>query len=298
MATRPEFQPTAARLLELNGTRVLVPIIRGQEAAPLLSLGIAIASHASTQGVLLGLVEIPASDAGLQMAVAKRSRELLSWIAAADHLCGSVTRGQLTLQTRFVASVARGIREAALETLSDTVVLEWPSQKSPRRYILEAVLRSFDIHPPANLVMVRPDPAEKGPLAPRSVLAPVRGGPNARLALAVAAALAAQAEARLTVMHVYDSNRHRLREQREAAVFHNLIQGVSSLSPVVRETIAPEPATLLLRVGGEYDAVVMGAHVDPDRTGVLVGPGMKSVVHGMPKTLILTRSTGSETVSA
>ena len=87
MATRPELQPTAARLLELNGSRVLVPIIRGQEATPVLSLGLAIASHASTQGVLLGLVEIPASDAGLQMAVAKRSRELLSWIAAADHRC-------------------------------------------------------------------------------------------------------------------------------------------------------------------------------------------------------------------
>jgi len=298
MAMLPEFQPTAAGLPELNRNRVLVPIMRGQEAAPLLSLGSAIARHASTQGVLLGLVEIPASHVGLQMAVAKRSRELLSWIAAADYECRSVKRGQLTLQTRFVADVARGIREAALETLSDTVLLEWPSQKSPRRYLLEAVLRSLDIHPPAKLVVVRPDPAEKGPLAPRSVLAPLRGGPNARLALAVAAALATQAEARLTVMHVYDSTHHRDGAQREAAVFHDLIQGVSALNPVVREVIAPEPAALLLRVGSDYDAVVMGAHVDASRTGILVGSTLKSVVNGMPKTLILARSTDPETVAA
>ncbi|MHB8588458.1 MAG: universal stress protein [Candidatus Dormibacteraceae bacterium] len=299
MATRSESYPLAlAAIPELDRARVLVPIIRGQAAAPLLSLGDAIARRGSTQGVVLGLVEIPASRGGLQMAVAKRSRELLRWIAATDYECHSVSGSQLTVQTRIAADVARGIREAALETQSDLVLLEWPWQESPRRYRLEAVLRSLAADPPANLVIVRPDPAGNGPLAPRSVLAPLRGGSNARLALSVAAALATQSEARLTLMHVYGSNHHPDRTQREAAVFHELIQAVRSLDPVVLEVIAPEPAAVLLRAGSEYDAVVMGARARPGRAGNLVGSALESVVNGLPRTVILTRSSRPDAMAA
>lgn len=295
MATPSELYPSAlAAIAELDRPRVLVPIVRGQAAAPLLSLGDAIARRSATRGVVLGLVEIPAPRGGLQMAVAEQARALLRWIAATDYERHTIERGQLTVQTRIAANVAASIREAALETQSDVVLLEWPWQKSPRRYRLEAVLRSLAAEAPAKLVIVRPDPAGKGPLAPRSVLAPLRGGTNARLALTVAAALATQAGARLTLMHVYDSNHHPDRAQREATVFHELIQMVRSLDPVVLEVIAPEPAEVLLRVGSEYDAVVMGAHVDPAQAGILVGSAMESVVNGLPRTVILTRSADTD----
>jgi len=298
MATRTEYQSAVAAIPELDRARVLVPIIRGQVAAPLLSLGDAIARRSSTQGVVLGLVEVPASQGGLQVPVANRSRELLRWIAATDYERHSVEGGRLTVQTRIAADVARSIREAALETESDIVLLEWPWHKSPRRYRLEAVLRGLALDPPAGLVIVRPDPEAMGQLAPRSVLAPLRGGANARLALSVAAALASQADARLTLMHVYDSGHHPDRIQREAVVFHELIQAVASLDPVVLEVIAPQPAEVLLRAGSEYDAVVMGAHADPGRAGMLVGSALESVVNGLSRTVILARSTDPETVAA
>ena len=299
MVTRSErYASTLGASPGLDRARVLVPIIRGQGAAPLLSLGDAIARSGSTQGVVLGLVEIPSSRIGLQIAATKRSRELLRWIAATDYERHASEGGQLTVQTRIAADVARGIREATLETQSDMVLLEWPSQRSPRRHRLEAVMRSLATDPPANLVIVRPDPAVNGPLAPRSILAPLRGGSNARLALSVAAALATQTGARLTLMHVYDNNHHPDRAQREAAVFHELIQAVRSLDPVVLEVIADEPAAVLLRAGSEYDAVVMGAHADPNRTGVLVGSDLESVVNELPRSVILTRSTDTDTVAA
>jgi len=129
MATRTEYQSAVAAIPELDRARVLVPIIRGQVAAPLLSLGDAIARRSSTQGVVLGLVEVPASQGGLQVPVANRSRELLRWIAATDYERHSVEGGRLTVQTRIAADVARSIREAALETESDIVLLEWPWHK-------------------------------------------------------------------------------------------------------------------------------------------------------------------------
>src|SRR5487761_25086 len=157
MALRSEYQPVAAAILELDRARALVPIIRGQAAAPLLSLADAIARRSSTQGVVLGLVEIPASPGGIQMAVAERSRALLRWISATDYERQAVEGGHLSVQTRIAADVTRSIREATLETQSDIVLLEWPRQKSPRRYRLEAVLRSLATDPPAHLVIARPD---------------------------------------------------------------------------------------------------------------------------------------------
>jgi len=247
---------------------------------------------------VLGLVEIPALPAGLQMAIAKRSRELLRWIAATDYECHTPEDRRLTVQTRIAADVARGIREATLKTQSDLVLLEWPRPKSPRRYRLESVLRSLAADPPAKLVIVRPDPDGNGRLMPRSVLAPLRGGSNARLALSVAAALATQAGARLTLMHVYDSNHHPDRTHREAAVFHELIRGARSLDPVVLECVDSEPAAVLLRAGSEYDAVVMGAHAHPGRAGILVGSDLESVVNGLPRTVILARSPSTDAMAA
>lgn len=296
MASRAEYQPAIAGMPGLVRGRVLVPIIRGQAAAPLLSLGDAIARRSSIQGVVLGLVEVPASSGGLQIGATNRSRELLRWIAATDYEEHSIQGGLLTVQTRIAADVAGGIREAALETESDMVLLEWPCHKSPRRYRLEALLRSLAVDPPANLVIVRPDPHAEGRLSPRSVLAPLRGGSNARLALSVAAALATQAGARLTLLHVYDSDHHPDRTQREEAVFHELVQAVGPLEPVVQEVIAPDPAAVLLRAGSEYDAVVMGAHAEPGRAGTLVGSALESVVDGLQGTVILTRSMDAGTV--
>jgi formate-nitrite transporter family protein len=291
VATRVEYRPAVAAIPGLDRGRVLVPVIRGQAAAPLLSLGDAIARRSSTTGVVLGLVEVARSRGGLQTAVANRSRDLLRWIAATDYEGQSFGGGRLTVQTRIAADVAGGIREAALETESDMVLLEWPLHKSPRRYRLEAVLRSLALDPPAKLVIARPDPQATGPLAPRSVLAPLRGGSNAWLALSVAAALATQAGAQLTLMHVYDSDHHPDRTQREAATFHELAQAVRSLNPVVLEVIAPEPAAALFRAGSDYDAVVLGAHAEPGRAGILVGSALESVVNGLQRTVILTRST-------
>lgn len=71
-----------------------------------------------------------------------------------------------------------------------------------------------------------------------------------------------------------------------------LVQTVRFLDPVVLEIIAPDPAQVVL------DAVVMGAHADPGRAGILVGSALESVVNGLPKTVILTRSTDPSTVAA
>jgi nucleotide-binding universal stress UspA family protein len=272
------------------GNGVLVPIIRGQAAAPLLSLGDAIAQQGGGAGTVLGLVEIPTTWLGLTTPTAERSRQLLRWIAATDYEWNDGGVNRLGVQTRISTDVAHSIREAVLETRCDAVVLEWPRAISPRRHRLAATLRNLVTAPPANLVLARADLDSRGCMRPRSVLAPVRGGPNAQLALAVAVALSVQAGAELTVMHVYDRTHHKDRQESEAAVFHELIRAMPPLDLVVSEKFADKPAQVLLQAAHKYDAVVMGTHASAGRAETLVGSELASVVGQLAKTVIMTRS--------
>ena len=46
----------------------------------------------------------------------------------------------------------------------------------------------------------------------------------------------------------------------------------------------------MLSVGRRYDAVVMGAHSNPARAGLLVGAALSPAMNELPKTVILTRA--------
>jgi nucleotide-binding universal stress UspA family protein len=290
----PRVKSTASRpaveaVRTTQPPRVLVPIIRGQVAAPILSVADAIARSGSERGLVLGLVETSASDKP-QVGATERSRDLLRWIAATGHGTAAVDGSRLKIQTRITSDAGRSIREATLETQSNMVVLEWPAATSPRRHRLEAIIRSLATDPPARLVIARLDPGQTGRFAPRSVLAPLRGGANARIALSVAVALAKEARATLTLLHVYDSHHHPARQEREAAAFRDLVQEVRSINPVVLELVAPDPVVVLLGECIKYDAVVLGAHSNETRPGIVVGPTLESFVQSLPKTVVLTRS--------
>lgn len=282
-------RPAVEAISPTHPARVLVPVIRGQAAAPILSLADAIARSGSAKGLVLGLVEISTSDSPL-VAAAERSRALLRWIAATGYGYTAIDGSRLRIQTRITSDAGRSIREAALETQSDLVVLEWPAATSPRRHRLEAIIRNLATDPPARLVIARLDPGQTGRFAPGSVLAPLRGGANARMALSVAVALAKEAHATLTLLHVYDSHHHPERREREAADFHHLVQEVRSMDPVVLELVAPDPVAVLFGECIKYDAVVLGAHSHESRPGILVGPTLVSLVQSLPKTVVLTRS--------
>jgi nucleotide-binding universal stress UspA family protein len=277
---------------------VLAPIIRGQAAAAILSLADTIARCRPSRGVVLGLVEIPTTWLGLATSAAERARDLLRWIAATDYQRPRTGDSRLGVQTRITSNVTRSIREAVLDFGSDLVLLEWPGVDSRRRHRLESMLQNLGGDPPTNLVLARPDPQRPGQrLSPRSVLVPVRGGPNARLALTVAAAIAADADAELSVLHVYDRNHHYERREQEAFQLQQLVRAVRPLNPEVIELTSERPVDVLLGVGRGYDAVVMGAHAHPRQPGTLIGSALASVVRRLPKTVILTRAAGPASIN-
>lgn len=282
------------------GNRLLVPVIRGQPAASLLSLGDAIAEQCPSRGVVLSLVEIPPKPGGLVTSALVRSRELLRWIAANDY--ESLARdssGRLSIHSRFTSDPAMSIREAMLETQCDTILVESPPNNARRRHRLESILRAVSADHRLNLVVARPDPgAGRRGIQPKSVVVPLRGGPNAWLALTVGLALASRFDARLNLLHVYESDQHPGLRGHEAAVFHELVRAASAANPEVLEIDSEATAATLLTIARGHDAVVLGAHTNPVRSGVLVGQMLLPVINGLGKTVILTRAASAESWAA
>ena len=276
------------------GNRVLVPVIWGQSAAPLLSIGDAIAGHWPSRGVVLSIVEIPSSWSGLVTSAVVRSRELLRWIASNDYVLEAGRSARLSIQSRYTSDPAASIREALLETQCDTVLAELPPSSSRRRHRLEGILRSLAADLQVNLVMARPDPAaSRTAFQPTSVLVPLRGGPNAWLALRVGSALASWWQARLTLMHVFNPRHHHALRKHESETFQQLADAVAGANPAIVEVVSDDPAEAILAIAGDHDAVVMGAHSNPSRAGMLVGQMLSFVINRLTKTVILTRAGAS-----
>ncbi|MEO8744246.1 MAG: universal stress protein [Candidatus Dormibacter sp.] len=239
----------------------------------------------------MSLVEIPARWTGLVSSAVVRSRELLRSIAASDYEGDNTSGGRLGVQSRFTADPTASIHEALLETQCDVVLMEWPAIGARRQHRLASILKSLLTDPQINLIVARPDLAAKGGrIRPRSVIAPLRGGPNAFLALSVAVALACDAGAELTLLHVYDSTRHPKHLRHEEATFHELVRAAEYAHPIVIERVAQGPAEAVLGLARDYDAVVMGAHSNPRETGALVGPLMSVAMSQLPGTVILARA--------
>lgn len=280
------------------GDRLLVPLVRGQSASALLRLGDAIADKCPGRGVVLSLIEIPARWRAAVPTGVARSRELLRWIASNDY-AGGADAGRMRIESRFTSDPVTTICEALLETESDAVLAEWPSAGAQREHRLRSILSTLMRDRARKLIVVRPDPHGRGDgVAPASVLAALRGGPSAWLALSVAAAVAVQAQARLTVLHVYSPAHHPEHRRNEEAVFHALVTAASSLNPRVLEFTAEDHAEVLLDHGQRYDAVVLGAHANPRRPGILLDSPLASAMDQLRRTVIITRSPGTEDVAA
>src|ERR1700716_1742824 len=164
--------------------QLLVPILRAQTATAGLSVADALSAANSGQGHVLGVVEVPRGPTdNLAAQVAQRRHDLLRWIAAIDAHKPGVHSG-LAIQMRVCHNVSLGIREAVYENGSNLILIEWPGLSSRRPRLLSAVLDDLTSEPPADLLLVRPGTRTgQGPLAVKRVLVPVRGGPNAPLAL-------------------------------------------------------------------------------------------------------------------
>jgi hypothetical protein len=289
-------QPAPRRSLVVNPEplRLLVPIIRELHATALIELGDALVAQSEGDGIVLGLVEVPQRRfPDLAPVVVRRRRDLLRWIATVDAPTPS-ERGGLGIEIRVSHDVALGIREAAYENGSNLILTEWPGPISRRPRLLGHVLDDLSSAPPADLLLVRPEQgARRLRDSGRHVMVPVRGGPNARMAVVAGAAMAQLTGGRLTLLRVYDPTASTRQRQAEREEFERLIDEAGSPCPEVIERESSDAARTILAETSAQSIFLLGAHADPEGSPLLVRSEFARTLRRLPGMVILVRTARS-----
>src|SRR5207253_153278 len=147
-------------------SRVLVPTTNPARTGPLLKAVAPFLNAEDSRGTLLGVIEMaPERPLSEGVEVARAYRALLSRITRYAERGPGELRGQV----RIAHVAAQGIREAALETDTNLLVLEAGDGQGRDGLWVNAV-EDLLADPPCDVALVRPDTA---PI--RSVLVPVPG---------------------------------------------------------------------------------------------------------------------------
>jgi len=243
----------------------LVPIVHDCDYETALAAARALASDV----VLVGLVQIPADEPlSAGSTKARQVRKLLRELAD-----GAQVRSKSVVPVSHTpwADLLKVINSEA----PDLLLLEWPCHlDSLGVTVAEALAR-----PPCDVALVRgPFPKEPG-----RVLAPVRGGPHAELALRVGLSLHPR---QLTALHLT------LQDQTTTdAPFRGLEQVLKRLPEVRTESaVTADPAGTILERVGEFDLVVMGATAQPLSSRASLGPVADRVLQESPAAVMAVKS--------
>ena len=152
--------------------RVLIPTLAPARAGKLLKVAASFTSAPESRGTLLGLIEVPAGQA-----LTPPPQETYRTLLAQTTRIATKATNPLTPLVRIAHVAAQGIREAALETGSNLLLLESGTRDGG---LWTNALEDLLYDPPCDVALLRVDAAAP-PIT--SILLAVRGGPNAELAV-------------------------------------------------------------------------------------------------------------------
>lgn len=250
--------------------RVLVPVLMGQAARPIISLGDALAASSGASGHMLALVEIRSGRDNRVFAQEHRRRDTLLWLAGQEY--SNDVRQRMGLSLRMTANVASSIRDAVAEYGTTILVLEWPTTASSRRHGLTDLTRQLLRDSTTDLLFVRSSPrAQNRVIAPRSILASIRGGPGARAVAHTAAALADVFGSVLTLLHIQTDSQHPDRSRREWNSFEEIVDELGRPATIVTVRRRDTVARGILEEAAGHDLVMLGSRLDPAKPTMLIG---------------------------
>lgn len=250
--------------------RVLVPVLMGQLARPIIGIGDALASPPAASGSLLALVEIRSGRDNEVFAQEQRRRDMLTWLAGLEY--SSEVRRRLSVILRMTANVASSVRDAVAESETTSLVLEWPTVASPRRHGLSDLTRQLVPDGSTDVMFVRSSlRTPNSVISPRSILASIRGGPSARAVAFTAAALADVFGSVLTLLHIQTGSQHPDRSRREWQSFEEIVDELSRPGTIVTVRRRESPAAGILEEAMDHELLMLGSRHDPTKPNAIVG---------------------------
>lgn len=268
--------------------RVLVPVLMGQMARPVMSVGDALAAAPGGSGAVLALVEIRAGRDNEVFAQDQRRRDMLRWVAGLEY--GAVVRRRLGVTLRLAANLASSVRDAIAENEATSLVLELPTLTTPRRHGVTDLARQLLPDGTTDILFVRPNPrAPDQAIAPRSILAPIRGGPSARVVASIAEALADACGSTLTLLHVRTNSQHPDRARREWETFEQIVEEQRRPSTRVELHRHDDPGKGILEVAAGHDLLIIGSRFNPLNASRLIGRGLQRALRKLEMPIVMVQ---------
>ena len=249
--------------------KILVPMLHGCSSQDALRVARGIASRESI--VLAGIVPVPEEStlsAGALPAqeLRKEFREIKS-----RHEISSLEL------IRVTHNPWREVQKIVRDEKPDLIVLEAGHCQMFGLSIHEVLKNT-----PCNIVVA----CGSLPESMDQVLIPVRGGPNAELALRLGLSLARYAHASIHTLHVVPKTPSPSRD----VAFHGLQRVLNNLPEVNRQMLQTnDPASAILLASKEYDVTILGATSYSTDTSVGLGEVAETILRERSKGLLIVK---------
>ncbi|MBS61063.1 MAG: amino acid transporter [Anaerolineaceae bacterium] len=180
----------------------------------------------------------------------------------------------LDVPVHSMIRLGRSISDAILKTVhenkSDVALFGWPGFTGSRDQMFGSVIDRIASNPPTDIAILRHRPYDEL----QSILVPVAGGPNGRLAVSLAIALARNTpeSTKIVLLHVSLSRTNpKDAEARAQNAFRRATEGRRYESIEKRIILSDSPSAGILEAAVDCDMIVMGATRERLFRNILVG---------------------------
>jgi amino acid transporter len=267
---------------------VLLPVANVEQAAQLGRLGSALAKEHDGGLLALHVVKVPP-----QLSLSDGRFFLKEGRPPLEKVIEQAREFDVPVHTMI--RLGRDVSEAILKTLaensSDLILFGWPGTSGANEQLFGSVIDRIVANPPADIAIFRDRPV--GQL--RRIVVPIAGGPNSRLSVNLALALARNTpeETEVILVNVIVSSLSRKQgEARAKSAFRRATQGLDY--PFVERMVeADTPVEGILEAAEGSDLVVIGATKEPKFRNLLLGNVAQQVAEGAKCPVIITKRQSS-----
>ncbi|HYS28141.1 MAG TPA: universal stress protein [Candidatus Limnocylindria bacterium] len=265
--------------------RVLIPTLAPAQAGKLLRLATSFTAAPESGGTLLGIIEVPPDHSLARPPV---PGEAYRTLLAQTTRIATRAAPPLAPLVRIAHVAAQGIRESALETGSNLLLLESGARDDG---LWTNALEDLLYDPPCDVALLRTEAAAP-PIT--SILLAVRGGPSAELAVQLARSIRASTGATLTLLHIFDPRQSPEERAREEQTFASLTAQVNG--PVIElKGSSTNVRQAIVKEAQQHQLLILGATRSLMHRPMVLGAPLQRMLRRLPGTVMIVKKAGVPT---